>query len=162
MTRVDLAIDPKARLRQSLAEHDLVEHVKQALRLALSWNVEVVGVSRKLMSVKFCGESLGRHLDLLMEMEEQGGYLDDVAECKPNLYQQAVALCNEHGQIRTVVQRVLNDVQAFNSEDEAAFNALCGEVERLLQKLDAHEERERDMIFELYCADEGGEGGGGG
>jgi len=158
MTRFQTTTDARSRLRQALAEHDLVEHVKEALRLAMSWNLREVGLARKLTSVRFCTESLARHLQLLMEMEEQGGYLDDVGEQKPHLSDRAERLGMEHGVIRSETTRVLGLVQAATPEDDEGFAEACRELELLLARLDDHESRERELFFELYCEDEGGEG----
>src|SRR5436190_3628653 len=158
MKTYETTTDSRSRLRQALAEHDLVEHVKDALRLALSWNLREVGLGRKLTSVRFCTESLARHLVLLMEMEEQGGYLDDVSDQKPHLCDRAERLANEHTVIRAESSRVLALVTAATPEDDAGFAECCRELELLLARLDDHESRERELFFELYCEDEGGEG----
>jgi hypothetical protein len=93
-----------------------------------------------------------------MDMEEQGGYLDDVAEQKPHLCERAERLAMEHGVIRSESARVLTLVQAAAQEDESGFLECCRELELLLARLDDHESRERELFFELYCEDEGGEG----
>jgi uncharacterized protein (UPF0335 family) len=158
MNPVDNTVDVRSRLRQALLEHDLVEHVKAALRLALSWNLREVGLSRKLLSVRFCTESLVRHLQLLMEMEEQGGYLDDVAEQKPHLCHRADQLRAEHTQLSRSAREVLAAVQSAEAETEEGLALCMRQIEILLARLDDHETREREMFFELYCEDEGGEG----
>ena len=93
-----------------------------------------------------------------MEMEEEGGYLDDVCEQKPHLADRAERLAMEHGVIRSETTRVLGLVEAATPEDDAAFAEACRELELLLARLDDHESRERELFFELYCEDEGGEG----
>jgi hypothetical protein len=158
MTRFETTTDSRSRLRQALAEHDLVEHVKDALRLALSWNLREVGLARKLTSVRFCTESLVRHLQLMMEMEEQGGYLDDIGDTKPHLCDRAERLAAEHTTIRSESTRVLALVEAATPENDESFQECCRELELLLARLDDHESRERELFFELYCDDEGGEG----
>lgn len=161
MRAQETAHDAKARLRQGLAEHDLIEHVKHALRLALAWDAEEVGLHRKITSVRFCAESLARHMQLIMEIEEQGGELELVADFKPNLYESANLLRHEHENLRAELAECVALVGRQSADDPVSFSACCLELEKLLCHLDHHEAGERKLLFDMYCEDEGGEAGGG-
>jgi hypothetical protein len=153
--------DAKARLRQGLAEHDLIEHVKHALRLAINWDADEVGLNRKITSVRFCTESLARHMQLIMEIEEQDGEQDDVADMRPSLFEAATLLRHEHESLRAQLSESVALVSRQTPDDPAAFAACCQELECLLSRLDRHEAGERKLLFDMYCEDDGGEAGGG-
>jgi len=157
----DTTHDAKARLRQGLAEHDLIEHVKHALRLALAWDAEEVGLHRKITSVRFCAESLARHMQLIMEIEEQGGELDEVADIRPSLFEAANLLRHEHVSLRATLSESVTAVGRQAPDDPIAFAACRQDLEHLLSRLDRHEAGERKLLFDMYCDDDGGEAGGG-
>ena len=52
-------------------EHQILDHVKSALRVTLDWQVPNIGVTRKLSSMKFALESFQRHFGRLISMEER-------------------------------------------------------------------------------------------
>ena len=78
-------IDSKAQANAAWMEHQILDHVKQALRVTLGWKVPSEGVPRKLSSVQFTLKSFQRHLERLMNLEEQDGYMVMVGEIKPNM-----------------------------------------------------------------------------
>lgn len=153
--------DAKARLRQGLAEHDLIEHVKSALRLALAWDADDVGLNRKITSVRFCTESLARHMYLVFEIEEQEGELDEIADNRPNLFEAANLLRHEHESLRASLAAAVALVGQQSADNPLAFAQCCEELETLLSHLDRHEAGERKLLFDMYWEEEGGEAGGG-
>ena len=53
--------------------------------MTLDWDAPVVSMPRKLSSLQFTMKSFRRHLERVMSIEEEGGYLEEVADAKPNL-----------------------------------------------------------------------------
>ena len=87
----------------SLIEHQVLNHVKQALRVILDWDAPEVSLPRKLSSLQFTFKSFSRHLERVMSIEEDGGYLDDVVAARPNLESRIIALNSDHLRFRTRV-----------------------------------------------------------
>lgn len=140
-------------------EHKILEHVKAALRLTLDWNVPTVGLSRKLSSVRFTFQSFERHLRRLMELEESGGYMNIVGEHKPNLQEQAEALLEDHEYFRSTLEAVLPVIEALGDDDQQPFQDVCEQIAALLDRVDAHDRQEIELLQEALLSDEGGEGG---
>src|SRR3990170_1471659 len=88
----------------SLIEHQVLNHVKQALRVTLEWDAPVVSLPRKLSSLQFTIKSFRRHLERVMSIEEEGGYLDDVAAAKPNLQPRIESLSRDHARFRARIR----------------------------------------------------------
>ena len=61
-------------------EHQVLEHVKQALRVTINWEAPVVSMPRKLSSLQFTIKSFKRHLERVISIEEEGGYMNEVIE----------------------------------------------------------------------------------
>jgi len=149
--------DP-SRVSTSLIEHQVLHHVKQALRVTLDWDAPVVSLPRKLSSLQFTIKSFRRHLERVMSIEEEGGYLDDVAAAKPNLQPRIESLIRDHAHFRTRVSEIVPELDALSEWQEERFNSLCREILDLLDEVDRHDEREIDLLQESMLMDEGGEG----
>jgi hypothetical protein len=144
---------------QCQIERQILEHVKAALRITLRWEVDDVGLEQKLSSVRFTAQSFRRHLERLLALEEQdGSYLDVVDECKPYLVDRATSLQREHAAFRETIDRVVASMERHSGVDRERFEQQCDELDELLDRIDHHNQRETDLLQEVLCRDEGGEG----
>jgi hypothetical protein len=113
-------IDTNSPVNAACMEHQILDHVKQALRVTLDWKVPTVGVARKLSSVQFTLKSFQRHLERLMNLEEQDGYMALVAEIKPNMCYRVDRLAQDHDRFRESFFRLLPELVAlceFQNDD---------------------------------------------
>jgi hypothetical protein len=74
-------------------EHQILEHVKQALRVTINWEAPVVSMPRKLSSLQFTIKSFKRHLERVISIEEEGGYMHEVVDAKPYLITRFAIAC---------------------------------------------------------------------
>jgi hemerythrin-like domain-containing protein len=142
----------------SLIEHQVLNHVKQALRVTLDWDAPVVSLPRKLSSLQFTIKSFRRHLERVISIEEEGGYLDDVIAARPNLESRIISLSRDHGRFRARIRQLVSQLDALTEWQEERFGQLCNEVRDLLDDVDRHDAREIDLLQESMLTDEGGEG----
>lgn len=142
----------------SWMEHKILEHVKQALRVTLDWQAPVVSMPRKLSSLQFTMKSFRRHLERVISIEEEGGYLDDVAEWKPNLQSRIDSLAGDHGRFRARIRQLVPELDELSDWEEERFRDLCDEIRALLDDVDRHDALEIDLLQESLLLDEGGEG----
>ena len=152
--------EPKAdrAAEQCLVEHRSLTHIKSALRVTLDWKVPVVGTPRKIASVRFALHSFQRHLQRLMSLEEEGGYLVIVGEAKPHWSPQVEALRAEHDQFRAALRDIVSVLNDLTADQPQQFDTICCEIDSLLQHVDSHDMREGDLLQEALTCDEGGEG----
>src|SRR5262245_66293277 len=92
-------------LRDSVAstacmEHQIFEHIKQALLVTLNWKAPSVAMPRKLSSLQFTMKSFQRHFDRVISLEEEGGYMADAMDAKPYVQDRVVQLAKEHARFR--------------------------------------------------------------
>lgn len=151
-------IDTRSQANAAWMEHQILDHIKKALRVTLDWKVPSVGMSRKLSSVQFTLKSFQRHLERLMDLEEHDGYMVLVAETKPNLYSRVERLENEHMAFRKAIQSLVPEVDAICEYQGNEFDELCDEIALLLRRVDHHDEEEIELLQETFLFDEGGEG----
>ena len=151
-------IDTRSQANVAWMEHQILDHVKEALRVTLSWQVPTVGLSRKLSSVQFTLKSFQRHLERLMDIEEQDGYMDLVAETKPHLSSRVERLEHDHDQFRREIRHLLPTVESLTEYSEDEIEAVCDEIVALLEDVDRHDKEEIELLQETLLFDEGGEG----
>jgi hemerythrin-like domain-containing protein len=151
-------MDSKNYASLCLMEHQILQHVKDALRITLAWETSAVGLARKVSSVQFTMQSLSRHLERVMALEEEDGYMTSVRELKPNLYDRARSLRSEHQEFRQAVQRLLPALEKTNPRDEASFAQVCGDLGAFLDRIDRHDKQETDLLQTAFYDDIGGEG----
>jgi hypothetical protein len=132
---------------QTLVEHQILAHVKDALRLTLETKVTSVSFERKLSSVHFMSESFHRHLERLLALEEDGGYLDLVRQNRPELLDRVVALRAEHAEFRHSLRQILQGLEA--SADDESFHGICHKLRDLLDRLDRHDAQEIDLLEQV-------------
>ncbi|MEN1679644.1 MAG: hypothetical protein AAGJ46_08625 [Planctomycetota bacterium] len=139
-------------------EHQTLEHIKGALRVTVDARGPQLSQSRRAASICFVLQSFCRHLERLMRIEEEDGYMADVAEVNPCLSQRIRALALDHHDFRERVRELAPRVEAVEHWDEAEFAAVCEEIRDFLDRLDHHDEAEIRLLQEALTMDEGGEG----
>jgi hypothetical protein len=142
----------------SWIEHKVLEHIKQALRVTLDWNAPVVSVPRKLSSLQFTMKSFRRHLERVMSIEEEGGYLEEVADIKPNLQSRIESLNGDHARFRFRIRQIEQQLDGLGEWEEQQFADACDEIHKLLEDVDRHDSHEIELLQESLLMDEGGEG----
>ncbi|MEM8947219.1 MAG: hypothetical protein AAGD11_18745 [Planctomycetota bacterium] len=151
-------IDSRSQANVAWMEHQILDHVKDALRVTLDWQVPAVGLSRKLSSVRFTLKSFQRHLERLMEIEEQDGYMVVVAETKPHLSLRVERLARDHESFRSEIDHLLPEIESLTDYESEEFDRICAEIAYLLEEVDRHDVEETELLQETLLFDEGGEG----
>jgi hypothetical protein len=139
-------------------EHQILEHVKQALRVTLNWQAPAVSMPRKLGSLQFTIKSFQRHLERLMRIEEEGGYMSEVLDAKPHLQPRVEKLATDHARFRHRLGQLLPELNDIKDWEEQRFEQVCGEVRSLLDRIDRHDLCEIELMQESLLTDDGGEG----
>ena len=94
-----------------------------------------------------------------MNLEEKDGYLEVVAQMKPNLVDKAERLAGEHDVFRATLARLLPQLEAVSDDQPEQLSTLCDDLYSLLHGVDIHDAREIDLLQEVTLQDDGGEGG---
>jgi hemerythrin-like domain-containing protein len=139
-------------------EHQILDHIKQALRVTLNWEAPSVSMPRKLSSLQFTIKSFQRHFDRVISVEEEGGYMNEVLDAKPHLQNRIEQLERDHGRFQNRLRSLktaLNDIKEF---EVPQFDEVCNELRTLLDEVDQHDLCEVELLQESLLMDEGGEG----
>ena len=143
---------------QMVVEHKILKSIEDGLRQAIGLKPEGDTFARKLHTIHFLAQSLQRHLDHLLTLEECDGYMDAVVNLFPQLGRQVDALRQEHDQFRQASRQVVHDLETVAPTDQTVFRNVCDEALALLKKQDDHTRKEADLVQEAVDRDSGGEG----
>jgi Hemerythrin HHE cation binding domain len=144
-------------MNQAAVEHEALRHIIGALRTVLDWKPGADDQSRKLSSLRFICQSFQRHLERLMALKEQDGYMTDAVEQMPSLSEKVQALLHDHDHFEESMHRIVLQLDSISPEDKPKFDKLCRDLEELLIKLEEHHRREADLMQEAYLRDVGGD-----
>jgi hemerythrin-like domain-containing protein len=139
-------------------EHQVFEHVKQALLVTLNWQAPVVSMPRKLSSLQFTIKSFQRHFDRVISIEEEGGYMADVADCKPYLQNRLDQLAKDHARFRDRLRKLMPELNDIKEWEEPRFEQVCNDLRALIADIDRHNEQEVELLQDSFSVDDGGEG----
>ena len=139
-------------------EHQVFEHIKQALLVTLNWQAPVVSMPRKLSSLQFTMKSFQRHFDRVISIEEEGGYMEDVVDCKPYLQARIENLVKEHVRFRERLRKLTPELNDIKEWEEPRFNEVCDDLRKLVEDIDRHNLKEVELLQESFSVDDGGEG----
>lgn len=140
---------------QSWMEHEALEHIKRALRVTINWQSPAISYQRKRQSVQFALESFARHLERLMDIEEEDGYLRMVVESKPSKAKQIAKLRAEHNLFRDRTGEMLDEIDSLGDWEAAEFERICTDIGQLLDDIDCHDRAEINLLQDAMLLDEG-------
>ncbi|QDT68424.1 hypothetical protein MalM25_13460 [Planctomycetes bacterium MalM25] len=140
------------------AEQRVFAHIKEALRVMVEWRAPTVSQGRKRSSVRFALRSFCRHLERLMEFEEEGGYLPNVVDQRPNWEIRVGRLRAEHSDLRQRIDRLAPQIDDEGVWETERFESACAAIRELLDQVDQHDRDEIALLQETLLWDEGGEG----
>lgn len=150
--------DVRAIAQASCMEHQILDHVKQALRVTLDWKAPAIGLARKVSSVQFTTKSFARHLLRMMELEEQDGYMTVVLEEKPHLEHRVRRLERQHRDFRQTLDELSAEIDSMQALSEDQFEFVLSRILELLERVDQHDLEEIELLQNTLLCDEGGEG----
>jgi hypothetical protein len=144
--------------QQTLVENGMLMLIREGLRNTLAWTVQDTGIPRKLSTLRFITQSLQRHLERVLALEEYDGYMDLVLHESPRLSNTVDALKLDHEQLRKDAIHIVLQFEQVSPADTELFGRVCDELAGLLNRLDAHNKKEATLMQEAFARDGGGEG----
>ncbi len=139
-------------------EHQVLEHIKQALRVTINWHAPTVSMPRKLSSLQFTIKSFQRHLERVISIEEEGGYMNEVIDAKPYFQDRIERLEKDHARFRGRLRQLMPELNDIKEWEEPRFEQVCDDLRQLLDDVDRHDLREVELLQESLLMDDGGEG----
>lgn len=139
-------------------EHQVFEHIKQALLVTLNWQAPAVSMPRKLSSLQFTIKSFQRHFERVMSIEMEGGYMADIVDSKPYLQDRIDQLAADHVRFRERLRKLIPELNDIKEWEEPRFDQVCDDLRKLIADVDRHSVQEVELLQESILVDDGGEG----
>lgn len=144
--------------QQALVEREILNHVEQAMRVALDWDMAGDDCSRKLSTLLFSAESFQRHLGRMKNLAEDDGYLAMVVDAKPQFIGTVRALQSQRDALESNLDMLIARLGGVPPTERDSVESLCIEMKEFLDELKQHHERETDLIQRAVMQEEGGSG----
>ncbi len=145
-------------VRQAEVELAILLGIEESLRIALQWMTRGRGNSHKLSTLRFHTWSFERHLTRIQVLADHGGYMHLITDAHPHLAGEVEALRNEREELHSDLGRIIIRLDHVSTDDAAGFGKTCADLERFLDDLRTHGQKERELLQRSFTQEEGGEG----
>lgn len=144
--------------RQAEVELAILLGVEQSLRIALQWLTRGRGNSHKLSTLRFHTWYFERHLTRIQVLADHGGYMHLITDANPHLAGEVGALRNEREELHANLHRIIVRLDRVSRDDAGGFGRICADLERFLDDLRTHGQKERELLQRSFTQEEGGSG----
>jgi hemerythrin-like domain-containing protein len=137
-----------------LQEHEVVREIVRRLELALEEG-EFVGAEPD-WGRRLYYELLAFHRHLLrhFELEETGGFMQEVVTLRPQAAEQVERLRQEHDQILKAVDELISNSDLLASGVSTSLMEFHGRFSQLLSLIKRHEAEENELIQRVFYQEE--------
>jgi hypothetical protein len=142
--------------RQAEVELAILLGIEQSLRIALQWMTRGRGNSHKLSTLRFHTWSFERHLTRIQVLADHGGYMHLITDANPHLAGGVEVLRKEREELHSHLKGIIVRLDHVSRDDAVGFGQICADLERFLDYLRTHGERERELIQHSLIQEEGG------
>jgi uncharacterized protein (UPF0335 family) len=136
-------------------EHERLEQMIADMRAELASPVDPSQfVDWKLgfiWKVRDFQNELRKHFDL----EEDGGFMEDVVSKAPRFTPRVRALEDDHAEALTLLDTITSNLKGMDGFDPEVWTGVKDSISALFDSLEEHEAAERDLILEVYYQDIG-------
>ena len=152
------AVEAREIARQADVELAILLGTEQSLRFALQWMTRDRGNSRKLSTLRFHTWSFERHLTRIQALADHGGYLHRITDVNPHLAGDVEELRNKRARLRADLEAIIVRLELVSRDDAGPFGQLCADLERLLDDLKTHGQKECELLQHSFTQEQGGSG----
>lgn len=100
-------------------------------------------------------DHLRAHLFKHLAMEEDGGYMKSVLECRPTLSDQVEKLHREHREMVELMNSIHQAVHQATADDALLISDACARIQHFLSYLERHQESENLLTASVFTDDMG-------
>jgi hypothetical protein len=134
-------------------ELDLLLSIEQSLRTTLQWMTRERGNNRKLSTLRSVARSFERQLTRTRVLADQPGYLHLITALAPDLTGEVQDLRKARETLQAGFEELVLRLEYVSPDDAEAFEGACAELERYLDNLNAHGQRELKLLQHSHRQD---------
>ena len=156
--RASNATETQEIARQAEVELAIILGIEESLRIALQWMTRGRGNSHKLSTLRFHAWSFERHLTRIQVLADHGGYMHVITDANPHLADEVETLRNGREELHSNLERIIVRLDHVSRDDAGGFEQICADVERFLDDLRTHGQKESALLQHSFPQEEGGSG----
>ena len=104
-------------MRHAAVEHEALRHIIGTCEPCWNGSPHPTTAPVKLSSLRFITQSFQRHLERLMALKEQDGYMSDAVEQMPSLADKEQTLLREHDEFEESLHRLVLKLEHVSASD---------------------------------------------
>ena len=136
-------------------EHKALQQLSRVLKQHIA-NQPSANMGPWIEGLRAAFDRLHVHIERNIEMKTRDGYLETILNERPTLARQVEAVRNEHGQLLRMGQGLRNDLAAIRPQDNLLVAEACLRVQRFMNVVAQHEQRENMIVMFAFNQDLGG------
>lgn len=144
--------------RQAKVELAILLQVEKSLRIALQWMTRDRGNNHKLSTLRFHVSAYQQYLTRVQTLADESGYMHLTTKIQPHLASDVDALRSEIATLHKRLDGIVLRLDRVSSDDASSFRRICVDLERFLDDLKAHGQRECELLQHSFNQEEGGSG----
>ncbi len=100
-----------------------------------------------LTGLRTAFERVHAHFQRWVEIKERDGYLETALSFRPTLAKQVAAVKAEHGQLLQIAEAIRATLASVRPEDRLLLADACDRIERFIELMRQHEQRENMLVL---------------
>jgi len=136
-------------------DHEKLRHAMNAIAEDARSHFTLDGFQEHKMQLLLRLRDFQNHLLKHFDLEEVGGFMEDIVKIAPHSANEVERLEREHEKFLSDLRQILNDVKRAANPESPSFVAACRHLEELFSLIDDHEARERELLQVSYLQDLG-------
>jgi len=141
--------------KQIEVEFALLLKIDESLHIALQWMTRDRGNSRKLSTLRSVARSFERQLTRTRTLADYGGYMHVITDIEPGLARDVKELKNAREELQADFERIIVRLEYVSPDDADGFAKVCAELEHYLVDLQAHGQKEMELLQRSFQQKEG-------
>lgn len=135
-------------------EHSHVKEQMFQLRKSLAIPPET-GRAAWLPDLRKCFQGLATHLNQHMELEESGGYMQEILQLRPTLTREVERLSHEHVEMRRLIEQIDAALGELGPKDALLIRHAIARIGMFLAYVDQHKTEEEHLVMAVFTNDIG-------
>lgn len=108
-----------------------------------------------LPDLRRCFQSLATHLNQHMELEESGGYMQEILQLRPTLTREVERLSHEHVEMRRLIEQIDSALGDLEPKDGLLIRHAIARIGMFLAYVEQHKTEEEHLVMAVFTNDIG-------
>lgn len=151
-------VESRESAKQMEVELALLLSIEAAFRIALQWVTRSHGNSRKLSTLRSVARLFENQLTRTRILADHGGYMHSITDVETHLASEVKTLRGARDELQVAFERIFVRLENVSPDDKTGFGEVCAALGGYLEDLNAHGQREMELVQRSFNQEVGGSG----